>query len=147
MSVSPALGQANERIQDIAYVGTIQPETGHRRMSLKHMRNGDLQCSGGSLRIGTWNVEHLIDLKIVELQLMMIERHLDILCLQETNTTGVEFYITDEEFLIILSGGPSGERNYTGVGFLVVLAVRRCVVTFYEHTDRLVSLKLRVIGG
>ena len=81
-----------------------------------------------------WSI-YLTDLKIVELQFMMIERHLDILRLEETRATGAESYITDEEFLIILSGGPSGERNYTGVGFLVALAARKCVVYFYEHTN------------
>ena len=62
-------------------------------MSLSHMRNSDLQYSGGSLRIGTLNVEHLTDLKIVELQLMKIERYLDILCFQETRTIGVRIQL------------------------------------------------------
>jgi len=49
--------------------------------------------------------------------------------------------------LVILSGGPSGTREYAGVGFLVAPYARNWVAAFREHTDRIASISLRVPGG
>ena len=70
MRVSPArIEPTNARIQN-----AIDKEKSHR-MSLNELRSGNLFYSGSDLRIGSWNVEHL-PLKIIELQIIMIERHL-----------------------------------------------------------------------
>ena len=69
------------------------------------------------------------------------------LCMQELHISGVDFYITEEGASVILSGGPSGMREYAGVGFLVAPIFRSYVISFKEYTDRIASLKLRVLGG
>ena len=117
------------------------------RISLDEFRSGPLACCGELLKVGTWNVEHLAEVKIVELQRIMIERDIGILCLQETHSNGVDSFVTEEGFFIILSGGPVGERNYVGVGFLIAPAARRFVIIFNQYSDRIASLKIRVRGG
>ena len=49
--------------------------------------------------------------------------------------------------MIILSGGPIGEHNYAGIGFLIAPTARRFVITFNKYLDRIASLKIRVRGG
>ena len=97
--------------------------------------------------MGTWNVEGLTDAKLEHLQLVMSDRRLHILCIQETHLPGADSYVTDSGFLVILSGGPSGCREYAGVGFVVSPWARRNVISFSEHSDRIAWLRLRVQGG
>ena len=82
------------------------------------IRGGNLQCLGGC-QLGTWNVEGLTEQKIIELQNIMDDRDLGVLCMQETHRAGADYFTTDEGFLVILSGGPRGTHEYAGVGFLV----------------------------
>ena len=49
--------------------------------------------------------------------------------------------------MIILSGGPGGERNSSGVSFIVAPNAKKSVITFNQFSDRIASLKLRVRGG
>ena len=76
MSVSPAQSrQANARIQANACANDIEiNERTSVRLSLDELRSGLLACCGEFLKVGTWHVDHLTDLKIVELQRIMIER-------------------------------------------------------------------------
>ena len=140
MSVSP---NANERI----HLNACLANSNQARMSLEEVRNGRLLCKNSKIYVGSWNVEHLTPLKIIELQIIMLEKGLDVLCLQETYISGADSYLTEEGFLIILSGGPQGAREYAGVGFLVAPAARQHIITFKEHTNRIASLKIRVSGG
>ena len=81
--------------------------------------------------MGTWNVEGLTDAKIVELQLHMQKLGIGILCLQETHRTESTHEVTDDGFLLILSGAAADEPSTTaGVGFLVAPVCRRYVVSF-----------------
>ena len=49
-------------------------------------------------------------------------------------------------FLTILSGGPEGEREYAGVGFLVSPHMRQHIIGFNDHTNQWASLHIRVQG-
>ena len=48
---------------------------------------------------------------------------------------------------MILSGGPSEQREYAGVGFIVAPWARQAVINFIQHSNRLASLQIRVSGG
>ena len=74
----------------------------------KEIRGDNLLLCVGRCRIGTWNVEGLTDSKIIELQMLMEERDIGVLCIQETHRSGADYFLTSEGFLVILSGGPSG---------------------------------------
>ena len=73
---------------------------------------------------------------------------IDILCIQETHKSGSSYEITDDGFLLILSGAPSEEEVETaGVGFLIAPHIRRSVIGFRQETSRMACTKLRVKGG
>ena len=56
--------------------------------------------------------------------------------------------MTDEGFLVILSGAVGdGESEAARVGFIIAPHVRRSVYSFRQHSSRIVSLRLRVLGG
>ena len=76
MSVSPFV---NDRIQSIA----CSANDNDARMSLQVIRNGRLLCFQDKLQVGSWNIEYFTPMKLVELQNIMIERGLHIMCLQE----------------------------------------------------------------
>ena len=59
-------------------------------------------------RIGKWNVEGLIELKLVELERIMKEQSLSILCMAATHELGVDSYVLDSGCLVILLGGVVG---------------------------------------
>ena len=74
MSVSP---NANDRIR----MNACLVNGSQTRMSLEEVRNGRLFCAESTLRIGSWNVEYLTPVKLIELQNIMIEKGLSIVCL------------------------------------------------------------------
>ena len=110
-----------------------------------HFRGGRLKPNLRKLIVGSWNVEGFTDTKLEELQNHMFHNHIGVLCLQETHRTVSEHYITDNGFLVILSGEEDG--CFAGVGFIVAPHCRRCVVSFCPESCRQASLKLRVPGG
>ena len=131
LPLSPAvfIGQANARIHCDAS-SEEEKDDKDRRMGLKEIRNGKLRCCNEHMNISTWNIEYLTDVKIVELQRIMVDRVIAILCIQETHLSGVDSFITEEGFLIILSCGPAGECSSSSVGFIVALNTRKSAITF-----------------
>jgi len=99
------------------------------------------------LKVATWNVEGLTEAKLVQLQIHMTKRSIDVLCVQETHITKSEYRVLDDGFLLILSGRQDDEREYAGVGFLVSPHMRRSVIGFCQLSRRIAYLKLRVSGG
>ena len=95
----------------------------------------------------TWNVEGLTKSKIIELQRMMIQKRISIICIQETHQAKSDYYVTEEGFLLILSGTALDEREYAGVGFVVAPYMRQHIIGFNQATSRMASLKLRTSGG
>ena len=47
---------------------------------------------------------------------------------QGSHRPTADYFLTDEGYLVIQSGGPSGSREWAGVGFLVAPAFRRSVL-------------------
>ena len=99
------------------------------------------------LRVAPWNVEGLSEIKLFELMQMMRRREIDIIFLQETRIKQTPHYITDEGFLVILSGAESEGRDYARVGFIVSPRARHAVYGFLQLSSRIACLKVRVRGG
>ena len=118
-----------------------------RRDDAFRFRGGPLKATDGHLMFGTWNVEGLTETKVVELQLAMAELGVGLLSLQETHRSQSEYLITEEGFLLILSGSANDDREHAGVGFLVSPRLRKHVIGFRQATSRMASIKLRVVGG
>ena len=113
---------------------------------IEELRGGSSICVG-KCKIATWNIEGLTEEKLVELIRIMEERDIGILCLQETHCAGADYFLRNDGYLVIQSGGPNAMREWAGVGFLVAPAFRRSVLGFNQFSDRIASLKLKVLGG
>ena len=125
------------------------PEPGQcqSRRPIELWRGASLRPAAPRLRLGTWNVEGLSCGKLHQLQAAMQRRGLAVLCVQETHLAGASTYISDEGFLVILSGSRAATAERSGVGFLVALWARHFVIGFVLHSARLATLKLRTVGG
>ena len=96
-------------------------------------RDGRLQPSSASITISSWNIEGLTDSKLVELQTIMVQDDIGIICLQETHKSQSGYWITDDGFLVVLSGAANAEVIETaGVGFLTAPEVRRSIIGFRQ---------------
>ena len=71
------------------------------------------------LKVGSWNVEGLTELKLEEIIKYIDVNSIDIFCIQETHKSNSDYYVNDKGFLIILSGGAAASREWAGVGFVV----------------------------
>ena len=103
--------------------------------------------SPNSLYIATWNVEGLTNAKISTLQHYMQEYNIHILCMQEVRKPLSDYFITEQGFLLISSGGDGTQPEFAGVGFLIHPSVRKSVCNFCQYSNRLACLKLRITGG
>ena len=95
----------------------------------------------------SWNVEGLTEDKLLTLQTYMHKYNIDLICLQESHRPKSDYYVTDNGYLVILSGAAGSCKEYAGVGFVVAPWIRRSVIGFCQYSNRLASLKLRVPGG
>ena len=94
-------------------------------------------------RIATWNVEGVGESypgKLEQIIRHMITHDIGILCMQETYVPAAPWYISDEGFLMILSGGDS-PREYAGVGFIIAPHLRHAVIAFKQTSSRLAVLR------
>ena len=105
---------------------------------------------GGSVRnitqeccIASWNVEGLTEEKLVTLQVMMAELHVDILCLQEVHRTKSDYFITESKYLVIISGSATESKENAGVGFIVAPHIRSAVLGFCQLSNRMCALKFK----
>lgn len=64
---------------------------------------------------------------MVELQVLMLDRGIDILCMQETHRLKSEYFVTEFGCLIILSGSSEGHIEHAGVGFIIAPRLRRSI--------------------
>ena len=74
-----------------------------------------------------------------------MRRHkLDILCLQETWKSDAQYYCTDDQFLVILSGAVATgvPTRCSGVGFIISPTARGLLRGFLQFSDRLAYIKL-----
>ncbi len=68
-------------------------------------------------------------------------------CLQETYKALSEYYVTEEGYLMILSGRSDNNREHAGVGFLISPACRASIYGFCQASNRFVAIKIRASGG
>ena len=59
-------------------------------------------------------------------------------------SSGTDAFVMEEGFLVILSGGLVGERNFLGIDFIVSPDTRKSIITFNQFLDRVASLKIRI---
>ena len=71
---------------------------------MNSLRGGVLHCCSHRLIIVTWNVEGLSNTKIVELERIMQDSGIHILCMQETHRARAYSFVTDGQSLVISSG-------------------------------------------
>ena len=110
------------------------------------MRGGSLKPSPGQLCIATWNIEGLTEPKLATLETYMHEYGIHMLCLQEVRRLLSDYYVTDNGFLLITSGGQQAPE-YAGVGFLVHPVLRQHICNFCQHSSRVAGIKIRTPGG
>ena len=89
----------------------------------------------------------MTEAKLVTLQTYMQKFKVGMMCIQETHTCKSSYFVSDEGFLVILSGASGDVHDSAGVGFIVAPWLRRSVVGFCQASSRMASLKLRVQGG
>ena len=93
----------------------------------------------GSIRIGSWNVEGLTDVKKEQVIDHMIQYSIE-----ETRKLKSDVYLTSRGYKLILSGCSTSEREWAGVGFILSPKVCKSVAGFCKFNNRLASLKLKV---
>ena len=89
----------------------------------------------------TWIVDCLTRSKIIELQVIMVQRSSSAICVQETHKAIPDHFVTEEGSLIVLSGPASDDRENPGDGFVVAPHRRQHTIGFKQVTPRMVSLK------
>ena len=100
------------RLEEAIYSSTLFDRTEVRA-------SARLRVSGANFKIATWNVEGLTDEKLLTIQRAMKELDIGIICIQETRKKLSDYFITEDHFLVILSGRADDQREYAGVGFIV----------------------------
>lgn len=83
----------------------------------------------------------------MRLQRYMQQQGMGILCLQETHRPKSDCWMSEEGYIIILSGGPEGVRENASVGYVIAPWMRKSVVSLCQVSSRMVSLKIRIQGG
>ena len=87
-------------------------------------------------------------IEFTTIQHYMTSHHIGITCIQETQKFTSEYFVSEDGFLWIFSGGTgeTTDKSYAGVGFVISPKLRRSVVYFCQLSDRLCALRLRVQG-
>ena len=103
------------------------------------------QSDGQILTVSTWNVEGLTDLKTEEICKYMKNNSIDIQCIQETRKPNSDYYITDNGYLVITSGGSNLVKEWAGVGFIVAPWIRPHIQGFCQLSNRVASIKIKTV--
>ena len=111
------------------------------------VRGSRLRPVGGNIVIASWNVEGLTDEKQAASELYMTEYNIGVLCIQETHLSNSDYWVTENGFLILLSGSSGAVRERAGVGIIVAPSVRPAVLGFIQPSNRFMGIKLRCSGG
>ena len=109
----------------------------------------NLKAAGKSktqLVAGSWNVKGLSEVKLFSICMHMRKYRIDIICLQETWALKAEYY-SEDGFRIILSGCGEKTRSWAGVGFIIAPWCKHLVKGFLQYSDRMASLKMKVLEG
>ena len=98
------------------------------------------------VKVCTWNVEGLTDIKIYEICSYMRAMGIDIMCLQETRHLKSNSYCTDTGYQVLLSGSSDASREWAGVGFIIAPRVKGSVVNSCPFSNRMASLTFKTSG-
>jgi exonuclease III len=126
-------------------VGSLHAEGSEQanRLSI----NGDVCSLGNSIKICTWNVEGLTELKVHQICRYMAKHSIGICCMQETHKSMSRHFFAEGGFKVILSGRAGNDRECAGVGFIVSPQLTTSIVGFCQLSNRVASLKVRIVGG
>lgn len=97
------------------------------------------------VKVCTWNVEGLTDIKIYEICNYMEANGIHIACVQETRQPKSDSYCTETGFQVLLSGG-TGAKEWAGVGFIVSPEFKKNVVSSCPFSNRIASITFKVSG-
>ena len=99
------------------------------------------------LTLGTWNVTTLKD-KEKELVRQVERYNLDLVGLTSTHSDPSSAKTLDLDWTLFYSGVDEGVKRQAGVGILInLIKFRATVLNFTPVDERVVSLRLRVMGG
>ena len=109
-------------------------------------REGDAR--GSFVKVGSWNVQGLTNLKLAEIYRFMEAAGVDVMCLQETRKPNSDHYVDEGSgCLVILSGTSDAKSEWAGVGSVVSQRMRFRVQGCWQLDNRIASLKLRTSNG
>lgn len=94
---------------------------------------------------GSWNTKGSAEKNLVSICNIMKMYRIEIMCLQETWASNVEYYI-EEGFQVILPGSEKVGRSWAGLGFVVAPWSKHLAHGFLLYSDRLVYLTIYVCG-
>ena len=80
------------------------------------------------LIIGSWNVEGLTDIKLEEISIYMHNNSVDILAIQETRKLKSDSYVTEDGYLVYLSGSGTDDKEWAGVGLIISPEMRKYII-------------------
>ena len=95
---------------------------------MEYVRIHRLRPAYKKQHFATWNIEGLTEAKIASLQVVMRNSSIGVMCIQETHKPMSDYYSTDDDFLIILSGSTDVSKEHAGVGFIVAPWMRSAIV-------------------
>ena len=98
---------------------------------------------GSFVRVGSWNIEGMTELKLAEVCRYMREHSIDIMCMQETRRPNSDHYATEDGYLVVLSGTAGANPKFAGVGFVVSPTLRPRVCGHWRLDNRIASIKVR----
>ena len=122
-----------------------------KQVSPLRREEGNFPCDSSRrpithVKVCTWNVEGLTDIKIYEICTYMRANRIDVLCMQETRKLNSDTYVSDTGYQVILSGGASGNREWAGVRFIISPIFRNAVVGITPKSPRVASIVYKTSG-
>ena len=99
------------------------------------------------LSVGSWNVEGLTEIKLHEICMYMKQQSIHIMCIQEARKPNSDHYVTQDGFLVVLSGTSGANIELAGVGFIVAPFARYCVAGYWQVDNRIAFIKVALPSG
>ena len=93
------------------------------------------------LHIGTLNVEGFTDEQLITLQRIIMDMHIHILCMQETRRSLSDYFMTDSNVIVGLSGG-NVTPEWAGIGFIISPRIWQSVIGFAQSSSKYATLKM-----
>ena len=115
------------------------------------LQSGGKSCSRGRksipyVKVASWNIEGLTDIKIFEVCRYMRANRLSIVCLQETRRPNSDTFTTEDGYLVVLSGSACQTSEWAGVGFIVSPEFKNSIIGFCPWFSRIASTVFKING-